>query len=206
MGPVGAAEVLGEGANRPAAASVGFLIGLGSEGFVLPTVAALLVGLLVWGLIFWCVVRYRKRGEELPPQTRFNLPIEMIYTVAPFLIISVLFYYTAVVQTDVTKLEDNPDVDEAGVRNLVNAFVMDESGTDIAVVTDPAGVFGTSIDRLPHDEFVKVSGRFANVEIDRLFDAHASLAARAGLAPPGAGREHESGFWVRLVDGATAFR
>jgi argininosuccinate lyase len=47
---------------------------------------------------------------------------------------------------------------------------------------------GTSIDRLPHDEFVKVSGRFANVEIDRLFDAHASLAARAGVGgtAPGA--------------------
>jgi argininosuccinate lyase len=47
---------------------------------------------------------------------------------------------------------------------------------------------GTSIDRLPHDEFVKVSGRFANVEIDRLFDANASLAARAGVGgtAPGA--------------------
>ena len=25
------------------------------------------VGVFVWGLIFWCVVRYRKRGDELPP-------------------------------------------------------------------------------------------------------------------------------------------
>ena len=29
-------------------------------------VAALAVGVFVWGLIFWCVVRYRKRGDELP--------------------------------------------------------------------------------------------------------------------------------------------
>ncbi|HET8683345.1 MAG TPA: cytochrome c oxidase subunit II, partial [Micromonosporaceae bacterium] len=43
-------------------------------------VAALVVGFFVWGLIFWCVVRYRKRGDELPAQTRFNLPIELIYT------------------------------------------------------------------------------------------------------------------------------
>jgi cytochrome c oxidase subunit 2 len=73
-------------------------------------VAALVIGALVWGLIFWCVIRYRKRGEALPPQTRFNLPIEIVYTVLPFLIISVLFYYTVVVQTDINKVSANPDV------------------------------------------------------------------------------------------------
>ena len=74
------------------------------------TIAALIVGAFVWVLIFWCIVRYRKRGDELPVQTRFNLPIEVIYTVIPFLIISVLFYYTAVIQVDVNKLSANPDV------------------------------------------------------------------------------------------------
>jgi cytochrome c oxidase subunit 2 len=73
-------------------------------------VAALVVGVLVWGLIFWCIIRYRKRGEELPLQTRFNLPIEILYTVLPFLVIAVLFYYTAVAQTFVNKLSPNPDV------------------------------------------------------------------------------------------------
>ena len=75
------------------------------------TIAALVVGVFVWGLIFWCLIRYRKRGgEDLPVQTRFNLPIEMIYTIIPFLVISVLFYYTAVVQTDVNRLTPNPDL------------------------------------------------------------------------------------------------
>jgi cytochrome c oxidase subunit 2 len=73
-------------------------------------IAALAVGVFVWGLIFWCVIRYRKRGEELPPQTRYNMPIELLYSVAPFLIVSVLFYYTAVVQNDVNKLPANPQV------------------------------------------------------------------------------------------------
>jgi cytochrome c oxidase subunit 2 len=72
-------------------------------------IAAIAVGALVWGLIFWCLIRYRKRGDELPAQTRFNLPIELIYSVAPFLVVSVLFYYTAVVQTDVNRL-GNADV------------------------------------------------------------------------------------------------
>ncbi len=73
-------------------------------------VAALAVGFFVWGLIFWCVAAYRrKRGDaDLPTQTRFNLPIEILYTVLPFLVIAVLFYYTAVVQTDVNKLTKDP--------------------------------------------------------------------------------------------------
>jgi cytochrome c oxidase subunit 2 len=70
------------------------------------TIAALAVGVFVWGLIFWCIIRYRKRGEELPAQTRYNLPIEIVYSVAPFLVVSVLFYYTAVVQNDVNRLGD----------------------------------------------------------------------------------------------------
>ena len=73
-------------------------------------VAALAVGFFVWGLIFWCVIRYRKRGQELPVQTRFNLPIEVLYTFLPFLVIAVLFYYTAVVQTEVNRVSKNPDV------------------------------------------------------------------------------------------------
>jgi len=42
-------------------------------------------------------------------QTRFNMPMEVLYTVTPVLIVAVLFYYTAVVQTDVDKLSKNPD-------------------------------------------------------------------------------------------------
>jgi cytochrome c oxidase subunit II len=73
-------------------------------------IAALSVGFFVWGLIFWCVIRYRKRGDEMPPQTRYNLPIEVLYSVIPFLVIAVLFYYTAVVQSSVNKTPENPDV------------------------------------------------------------------------------------------------
>jgi len=73
-------------------------------------IAALIVGVLVWGLIFWCVVRYRKKGDELPAQTRYNLPIELLYTVLPFLVIAVLFYYTAVAETAVNKESANPAV------------------------------------------------------------------------------------------------
>ena len=50
--------------------------------------AALAVGVFVWGLIFYAVIRYRKNSDELPRQVRYNLPIEVLYTVVPFVIIS----------------------------------------------------------------------------------------------------------------------
>jgi cytochrome c oxidase subunit 2 len=80
------------------------------ELWIAACIAALVVGVFVWGLIFWCVVRYRKRGDELPPQTRFNMPLEFLYTVVPILVVCVLFYYTAIVQTYVDKRVPNPDV------------------------------------------------------------------------------------------------
>jgi cytochrome c oxidase subunit 2 len=74
------------------------------------TIAALVVGVFVWGLIFWCAIRYRKKGDALPLQTRYNLPIEVLYTVVPFLVVSVLFYYTALSQTYIDKRSERPDV------------------------------------------------------------------------------------------------
>ena len=72
--------------------------------------AAFVVGIFVWGLIFYAVLRYRKSSDELPRQVRYNLPIEVLYTVVPFVIIAVLFYYTAVSENFVNKTKKNPDV------------------------------------------------------------------------------------------------
>jgi len=72
--------------------------------------AALIVGAAVWGLMFWTMYFHRKRSDELPRQVAYNLPIEVLYTVLPFLIIAVLFYYTALSEVYVNKLSRNPDV------------------------------------------------------------------------------------------------
>jgi cytochrome c oxidase subunit 2 len=80
-------------------------------------IAALVVGFAVWGLILYSVVRHRKRGDELPKQTAYNLPLEIVYTILPFLIIAALFFYTVVVQNKVMERSDRPDETIA-----VNAF------------------------------------------------------------------------------------
>jgi len=58
-------------------------------------IAALSVGVFVWAIILWAPFRYRRRSDELPKQVRYNLPIEVLYTLVPFVIIAALFYYTA---------------------------------------------------------------------------------------------------------------
>ena len=72
-------------------------------------IAALIVGFAVWGLIGWSVVMHRKRGDELPKQTAYNLPLEIVYTIIPFLIIAGLFFFTVVTQNRVMDRSDNPD-------------------------------------------------------------------------------------------------
>ncbi|WP_304451084.1 cytochrome c oxidase subunit II [Nocardiopsis sp. YSL2] len=73
-------------------------------------VAAFAVGILVWGLMIWTIIFHRKRSEQLPPQVRYNLPIEALYTVLPIVIISVLFYFTARDQAYLLETEEPADV------------------------------------------------------------------------------------------------
>ncbi|MGH3718584.1 MAG: aa3-type cytochrome oxidase subunit II [Pseudonocardiaceae bacterium] len=72
------------------------------------TVAALAVGLIVALLIMWTVTFHRKKSDEMPRQTQYNLPLEIIYTVIPFVIVAVLFYFTVTAQNFVNTKVDNP--------------------------------------------------------------------------------------------------
>ncbi|MCZ2828370.1 cytochrome c oxidase subunit II [Modestobacter sp. VKM Ac-2986] len=81
------------------------------------TIAALVVGIAVWALIAYAAIRYRKRGDEVPRQTAYNLPLEIIYTIVPFIIIAVLFFFTVSTQNRVMQRSADPDVTIA-----VNAF------------------------------------------------------------------------------------
>ncbi|RJL31429.1 cytochrome c oxidase subunit II [Bailinhaonella thermotolerans] len=78
-------------------------------------IAAFAVGVVVWGLIIWACVFHRKRAqqkryEELPPQVRYNLPIEILYSVLPFIMIAVFFYFTARDQDYLNDMKAKPDV------------------------------------------------------------------------------------------------
>jgi cytochrome c oxidase subunit 2 len=65
---------------------------------------------VVWGLIFFVAIRYRRRSEtEIPIQTRYNLPIEIFYTIAPIMMVIVFFYFTVDTQNKVLHDDKNPD-------------------------------------------------------------------------------------------------
>ncbi|WP_055586132.1 aa3-type cytochrome oxidase subunit II [Peterkaempfera griseoplana] len=74
-------------------------------------IAALVVGVLVWGLILWSVVFHRRSRTkvEVPPQTRYNVPIEALYTAVPIIIVSVLFYFTARDESRLLETSKKPD-------------------------------------------------------------------------------------------------
>ena len=74
-------------------------------------VAAMLTGLIVWGLIFYAVVKFRRRSDdEVPRQTRYNLPLEVFYTIAPVLMCVVFFFHTVRVQDEMTNIDASPDM------------------------------------------------------------------------------------------------
>lgn len=61
--------------------------------------AAMITGVVVWALIGYACVKFRRRrDDEVPVQTRYNLPIEILYTVAPVIMVLVFFYFTVVTQ------------------------------------------------------------------------------------------------------------
>ncbi len=73
-------------------------------------VAALLTGAVVWGLILYVVVRFRRRSDdEIPIQTRYNLPLEIFYTIAPIMMVVVFFSHTVGTQNVVLDEVEEPD-------------------------------------------------------------------------------------------------
>jgi len=76
-------------------------------------IAALVVGAITWGAMFWAMAFHRKRRDddgELPRQTQYSLPVEVVFTVVPTVIVSVLFGYTVIVQNYVDDNQPDPDL------------------------------------------------------------------------------------------------
>ncbi|MET0990530.1 MAG: cytochrome c oxidase subunit II [Glaciihabitans sp.] len=75
-------------------------------------IVLLAVGILTWGLILWAAVVYRRRKGQtgLPLQMRYNLPIEIFYTVVPLILVLGFFAFTARDQAEIETPIAEPDV------------------------------------------------------------------------------------------------
>jgi cytochrome c oxidase subunit 2 len=78
-------------------------------------IAAWAVGIVTWGLMIWAAIAYRRRhANEVPEQTKYNLPLEALYTIVPLIMILGLFWFTARDQSEILTL-DNDQQQTVGV-------------------------------------------------------------------------------------------
>ncbi|UFN45632.1 aa3-type cytochrome oxidase subunit II [Nocardioides okcheonensis] len=121
-------------------------------------VAAMVTGVIVWGLIFYAVVRFRRRSDdEVPRQTRYNLPLEVFYTIAPVLMCVVFFFHTVRVQDEVIKIVPDPDMTvEVTGQQWSWTFNYGVGDQDTSATGEPAAN-GEEGD-FAYDEYVYTSG------------------------------------------------
>lgn len=76
-------------------------------------IVLLVVGVITWGLMAWAAIAYRRRKGQtgLPVQMRYNMPIEIFYTIVPLLLVMGMFFFTARDQTAIETQWDDPDVE-----------------------------------------------------------------------------------------------
>ncbi len=61
------------------------------------------VGVIAWGLMAWALIAYRRRKGDntLPPQLRYNNPIETLFTIVPLILVIGFFAFTAKTMGDI---------------------------------------------------------------------------------------------------------
>jgi cytochrome c oxidase subunit 2 len=104
-------------------------------------IAAGVVGVITLILILWPAIFHRKNDAtkgEFPKQTQYNIPIEIIYTVIPFIIVAVLFYFTATKESKIVDLK-TPAKHEIGVEGIQWSwqFSYPEAGKGAVVTGTP---------------------------------------------------------------------
>lgn len=132
-------------------------------------IASMVIGVFVWGLIGWVIVRYRRRHEdEVPRQTRYNVPLEILYTLVPFLIIGVLFFFTVQAQNGVLAKETSKPVHEINVVGQKWSWTfnyMEDKNPEVGVVVHEAGTIDRIADLyLPVNKPVRFNLRSADVD------------------------------------------
>tara|TARA_B100000378_G_scaffold70507_1_gene53596 strand:- start:3470 stop:4363 length:894 start_codon:yes stop_codon:yes gene_type:complete len=75
-------------------------------------IVLLAVGVVTWGLMLWAMIAYRRRKGQtgLPVQLRYNMPIEIFYTVVPLILVVGFFAFTARDQAILETRYEDPDV------------------------------------------------------------------------------------------------
>lgn len=104
--------------------------------------AAAVVGAFTLILILWPSIFHRKRDDAFPKQTQYNIPTEIAYTIIPFVIIAVLFGYTAKAESKIVAVSPvtATDVHDITVNGIQWSwqFTYKEAGPGTTVTGTPA--------------------------------------------------------------------
>ncbi|MDO5683752.1 MAG: cytochrome c oxidase subunit II, partial [Propionibacteriaceae bacterium] len=96
-------------------------------------------------------------SAQVPKQTRYNLPLEIMYTIVPFLIVGVLFFYTVQAQDKVMDIDQEPSANAHTVNVVAQKWSWTFNYVDAAngeTVWDAGTVEHTPDLYLPVDELV----------------------------------------------------
>lgn len=76
-------------------------------------IVLLVVGVITWGLMGFAAIAYRRRKGQtgLPVQLRYNMPIEIFYTIVPLILVIGFFAFTARDQNILETQYEDPDVE-----------------------------------------------------------------------------------------------
>jgi cytochrome c oxidase subunit 2 len=104
-------------------------------------IAAGVVGVFTLILILWPAVFHRAKVSkgEFPKQTQYNIPVEISYTLIPFIIVAVLFYFTAVKEEKITERTTTyaHEIQVEGIQWSWQ-FIYPEAGAKAIVTGTPA--------------------------------------------------------------------
>ena len=107
-------------------------------------IAAWAVGILTWGLMIWASVAYLRRwrrNREMPKQTAYNIPLEILYTIVPLVMILGLFVFTIREQTPLIAVK-NDQKETVNVVGFRWAWAFNYKGHDTYDVGNPEGNAG----------------------------------------------------------------
>lgn len=121
-------------------------------------IAAWGVGIVTWALMLWAMFAYRrKHRDEVPDQTKYNIPIEILYTIVPLIMILGLFWFTAKDQSEILTLDNDQKqtVNVVGFRWSWAFNYLDEGVWDVGMPIGEGAENNIPTLVLPVDEKVR---------------------------------------------------
>lgn len=116
-------------------------------------IVLLVVGVVTWALIIWAAVVYRRRKGQtgLPVQLRYNMPIEIFYTIVPLILVLGFFAFTARDQSAIEKPTADPDVriEVIGQRWSWTFNYVDENRYEVGIQGQEADGQFVDVEQLP---------------------------------------------------------